>query len=285
MYKTRHAWFFLMPTGILLVTFSLVPAVWAFFLGFTNYNVFQPVEWVGLSNYATLMKDGEFWNALRNTFFFWLLVTPALVVIPVFIAVLVNQKLRGIKIFRLVMYFPFLVSVVVTALLWGWMFQSEGVLNYVLSLFNLGPVGWLTEKSTALPSLAMITIWQGAGYYMLIYLAGLQAIPRHLYESAEIDGAGIWRKQWHITFPMLRPVIFFVAVISTMSAFKEFTLMLVMTEGGPLGATTTVVYLVFEEAFQKLNMGYASAISTILFIIILLLTILNQRLFDRETYI
>ena len=120
---------------------------------------------------------------------------------------------------------------------------------------------------------------------MLIYLAGLQAIPRHLYESAEIDGAGIWRKQWHITFPMLRPVIFFVAVISTMSAFKEFTLMLVMTEGGPLGATTTVVYLVFEEAFQKLNMGYASAISTILFIIILLLTILNQRLFDRETYI
>lgn len=283
MYKAHHAWLFLLPTGILLLTFSLIPAVWAFILGFTSYNVFQPMEWVGLNNYTKLISDDEFWNALWNTFLYWILATPALVVFPVFIAVLVNQKLKGIQVYRLVMYFPFLVSVVVTALLWGWMFQSEGILNYILSLLNVEPVGWLTQRSMAMPSLAMVTVWQGAGYYMLIYLAGLQAIPSNLYEAAEIDGAGFWKKQWHVTFPMLRPVIFFVAVISTMAAFKEFTLMLVMTGGGPLGATKTVVYRVYEEAFEKLNMGYASAISAALFLIILILTVLNQRLFDRGT--
>ncbi|ALS29446.1 sugar ABC transporter permease [Paenibacillus cisolokensis] len=282
MYKTRHAWFFLTPALLLLMAFSIIPAFIAFFLSFTNYNVFQPMDWVGLKNYMAVLRDSEFWNAMKNTFYYWILVTPALVVLPVFLAILVNQKLLGVKVFRLIFYFPVLVSVVVTAFLWQWMFASDGIFNYFLSLLGIEPVKWLTSTKVVMPSLGIVTVWQGLGYYMLFYLAGLQSVPSDLYEAAELDGAGFWRKHLNITFPMLRPMIFFVAVVSTMSAFKEFTLMLTMTQGGPIGASTTVVYLVFEEAFTSLNMGYASAISFLLFAVILVLSMLNQRTLDKE---
>lgn len=275
---------FLIPAGILLATFSLIPAFAALGLSFTEYNVFQQtVEWVGMDNFTRAFKDEQFWNALGNTFYYWILVTPALVVLPVFLAILVNQHLIGIKLFRLTYYFPALVSVVITAILWNWLFASDGIFNYVLSIVGISPVDWLTSRKYVMVSLAMVTIWQGLGYYMLFYLAGLQSVPTDLYEAAELDGAGFWQKHFHITFPMLKPIIFFTAVISTMSAFKEFTLMLTMTEGGPIGASTTVVYLVFERAFKQLDMGYASAISFILFIIILILTLLNKRTLDKAS--
>ncbi|GIN39901.1 MULTISPECIES: carbohydrate ABC transporter permease [Heyndrickxia] len=283
MYKARHAWMFLIPTGILLITFSFLPALAALGLSFTNYNVFQPIEWVGLDNFIRAFKDEEFWRALKNTFYFWILVTPALVVLPIFLAILVNQKLRWIKLFRLTYYFPVLVSVVITAILWNWLFASDGIFNYLLSLVGIHPIDWLTSKGFVMISLAIVTIWQGLGYYMLFYLAGLQSVPTDLYEAAELDGANFWQKHFYITFPMLKPIIFFTAVISTMSAFKEFTLMLTMTNGGPIGASTTVVYLVFEKAFKQLDMGYASAISFILFIIILILTLLNKRSLDKAS--
>lgn len=282
MYKTRHAWFFLTPTLLLLFTFSLLPAIMAFFLSFTTYNIFQPTQWVGVDNYIAAFKDPNFWNAMTNTFYYWILVTPALIIFPIFVAILVNQALIGIKIYRLVFYFPVLVSVVVTAFLWQWMFQSDGIFNYILSLFGLDPVKWLTSKNMVMPSLAIVTIWQGLGYYMLFYLAGLQSVSQDLYEAAELDGAGFFRKHFSITLPLLRPIIFFVAVMSTMSAFKEFTLMLTMTEGGPLKASTTVVYMVFEKAFVNLEMGYASAISFILFAVILILSIINRSLIEKE---
>ena len=283
MYKASHAWMFLIPTGILLITFSFLPALAALGLSFTNYNVFQPIEWVGLDNFIRAFKDEEFWRALKNTFYFWILVTPALVVLPIFLAILVNQKLRLIKLFRLTYYFPVLVSVVITAILWNWLFASDGIFNYLLSLVGIHPIDWLTSKGFVMISLAIVTIWQGLGYYMLFYLAGLQSVPTDLYEAAELDGANFWQKHFYITFPMLKPIIFFTAVISTMSAFKEFTLMLTMTNGGPIGASTTVVYLVFEKAFKQLDMGYASAISFILFIIILILTLLNKRSLDKAS--
>lgn len=283
MYKERHAWYFLAIPALLLLTFSLIPAVWAMVLSFTNYNVFQPMEWVGLDNFTRAFKDAKFGQAIGNTFYYWLLATPALVVLPVFVAVLVNQQIPLINFFRLTYYFPFLVSVVVTALLWKMMFREDGIINYLLSVVGIEPMKWLTSSQFAMPSLGIITIWQGIGYYMLIYLAGLQAIPKDLYEAAEIDGAGFWRKQINITFPMLRPIIFFIAVVSTLSAFREFTLMMVMTDGGPLYATTTVVYLVYKEAFESLDMGYASALSFILFVIILIITVLNRTFFERGT--
>lgn len=285
MYKARHAWLFLLIPGIFLIIFTLIPTIGALGLSFTNYSVFAPTKWLGLQNYTKILSDAEFWNAVKTTISYWLMVTPALVVLPVFLAILVNREIKGIAVYRLIYYFPVLVSVVVTAMLWKWMFQTDGIINYALSIFGVAPKAWLTSKTLVIPSLAMVTVWQGLGYYMLFYLSGLQTVPNELYEAADIEGASFWDKQWHITFPLLRPVIFFVAVVSTMSAFKEFTLMLTMTEGGPIGASTTVVFLVFEKAFEQLQMGYASAISCILFIIILLITILNQKLLDKDNQV
>ncbi|GEL77063.1 carbohydrate ABC transporter permease [Tenuibacillus multivorans] len=283
MYKARHAWLFLSIPLLLLLVFTFLPSIAALALSFTNYNVFQPseTEFIGFDHYIRAFQDPVFRETILNTVYYWLLVTPALVILPIFVAILVNQKLRGIKIFRLIFYFPVLVSVVITAILWQWMFSTDGMINYFLSLFNIDKVRWLTNTSTAMPALAVVTIWQGFGYYMLFYLAALQGVPQDLYEACELDGASFWQKHLYVTIPMIKPMIFFVAVISTMSAFKEFTLMLTMTDGGPLNSTTTAVFLVYKEAFERLDMGYASAISFILFIIILVITLINQRMLDR----
>lgn len=282
MYKARHAWGFLSLPLLLLLLFTFIPTIAAFVLSFTNYNVFRPMEFVGLTNYIDAFKDATFRKAMFNTVYYWLLVTPALVILPIFVAILVNQKLRGVKIFRLIFYFPTLVSVVVTAILFTWMFAEQGIINYLFSIVGIDPIGWLTNTFTAMPALAIVTIWQGFGYYMLFYLAALQGVPNDLYEAAELDGASSWKKHLHITIPMIKPMIFFVAVISTMGAFKEFTLMLTMTNGGPLSSTTTAVFLVFKEAFTNLEMGYASAISFILFVFILIITLINQKLLDNN---
>lgn len=282
MYKTYHAWLFLLIPGIFILAFTLIPAVAALVLSFTNYNVFSPVNWTGLENYLKLFQDKSFWSAMKNTVTYWLLVTPALTILPILLAVLVNREIKGISLYRLIYYFPVLVSVVVTAMLWKWMFQEDGIINYAVSLIGVSPVKWLTRRTTVLPSLGIVTIWQGLGYYMLFYLAGLQSISNELYESADIEGASFWKKQLYITLPLLKPVIFFVTVVSTMSAFKQFTLMMTMTNGGPLGASTTVVYLIYKKAFEQLDMGYASAISFVLFLIILILTLINQKFLDKD---
>ncbi|HEX7063686.1 MAG TPA: sugar ABC transporter permease [Bacillales bacterium] len=282
MYRPRHPVMFLFVPLLLLLVFTLLPGIAALGLSFTDYNVLQPAKWVGFANYIHALSDPKFWRSLLNTVYYWILVTPILVVFPIFVAVLANQKVKGIRVFRLVFYFPVLVSIVVTAILWRWMFNVDGIINFVLSIFGINQIQWLSDPHWVIPSLAIVTIWQGFGYYSLFYLAGLQSIPKDLYEAAELDGAGFFKKQFHITIPMLRPIIFFVAVISTLGAFKEFTLMLTMTDGGPLGASTTVVLMVFKEAFQNLQMGYASAISFILFFIILILTLVNQKLIDRN---
>src|SRR5690625_2713844 len=282
MYKTRHAWAFLLPAVILLLIFSIIPIFWVIYLGFTDYNVFTPAEFNGVENYKKLFTDPRFKKALGNTLYYWVLVTPGITISSLLLAVLVNQKLVGIQLYRLAYYFPFLVSVVITALLWKWMFATDGIFNYVFSLIGIGPIKWLTSENISMISVAIVTIWQGLGYYMLIYLAALQSVSKELYEAAEIDGAGFWRKQWHVTIPALRPVILFVSVISTMGAFKEFTLMLVMTGGGPVNSTTTLVYLVYKEAFENINMGYASAIATVLFIIILIITVINIKVQEQQ---
>lgn len=282
MYKTRTAWAFLAIPLLFLLVFTFIPAFAALGLSFTNYNVFNPVEFVGLKNYLGIFRDREFMSALKNTIFYWMMTTPILVILPIFLAILVNNKLKGVKLFRLIFYFPTLVSVVVTAILWRWMFAQEGIINYFLTVIGINPISWLTNPNTALPALAFVTIWQGMGYYMLFYLAALQSVPQDLYEAAELDGANFWHKHFKITLPMIRPTIFFIAVISTMGAFKEFTLMLSMTGGGPINSTTTVVYLVYQEAFQNLDMGNASAISMVLFAILLVLTLINQKILDKD---
>src|SRR5699024_3153149 len=264
MYKTRHAYLFLLIPMLFLLIFTILPSIGALYLSFTKYNVFQPIEWIGLDNYIKALTNAKCLQAMKNTVNIRALVTPGLVILPIFVPVLINQKRSALQYFRLIYYFPVLVSVVVTAFLWRWMFNVDGIMNFFLNMFGIDSIGWLADPKWVIPSLAVVTISQGFGYYALFYLAGLQSIPKDLYESADLDGANFFQKTIYITIPMLRRIIFFVAVVSTMSAFKELTLMLTMTNGGPLGASTTVVLLVFKEAFENLNMGYASAISFLL---------------------
>jgi putative chitobiose transport system permease protein len=262
-----------------LGTLVLYPALKAVWMSFTDYNLITEPHFVGLANYARLWTDPAFWGALRNTLLYLVVVVPVLVVAPIFLALLVNRSLPGIAFFRAAIYLPVVTSLVISALVWKWVYEERGLLNHFLLATGLtrDPVAFLADPARALFAVMAVTVWSGMGYYMVIYLAGLQAIPRHLYEAAEVEGVSRWQQTLHITIPMLRPSIAVVAVMSSISAMKVFEEVYVMTQGGPLDATKTLVFLIYESAFVEFEMGYASAIGVVLFTLTLVLSLLNLR--------
>jgi putative chitobiose transport system permease protein len=273
------------PAALILGVFLVLPVAMAFYLSFTRYNVLTPAVWTGLANYQRLLSDPVFWKSLLNAVLFLLGVVPALVILPLFLAVLVNRSLPGISFFRAAYYLPVVVSMVVAGLMWKWIFAENGMLNYLLMAVLPGlikaPIPWLSQPETALLAVMAVTVWKGLGYYMVIYLAGLQTIPQDIYESAALDGATAWQQTTRLTMPLLLPSIAFVAIVSSISALKAFTEIYVMTKGGPLNSTTTVVYYLYEQAFENLNMGYANAVGMVLFVIILVFSIVNLRFFEQ----
>lgn len=276
---------FVAPAALILGVFLVLPVAMAFYLSFTKYNALTPAVWTGLANYQRLFGDPLFWKALVNSVLFLVGVVPALVILPLFLAVLVNTKLPGISFFRAAYYLPVVISMVVAGLMWKWIFAENGMLNYVLQSalpwLMKAPLPWLTLPQTALMAVMAVTVWKGLGYYMVIYLAGLQTIPSDIYESAALDGATAWQQTTRLTIPLLLPSIAFVAIVSSISALKVFTEIYVMTKGGPINATTTVVYYLYTQAFENLNMGYANAVGMVLFVIILIFSILNLRFFEQ----
>jgi putative chitobiose transport system permease protein len=199
--------------------------------------------------------------------------------LPLGLAILVNQKLRGITWFRMAYYTPVIISIVVAGIAWKALYASNGILNQILALLGFSDgIPWLTSPNLALWSVMVVTVWKGLGYYMVIYLAGLQAIPQELYEAGAIDGADGWRQHWDITIPLMRPYCFLVGVLSSISALKVFEEVYIMTQGGPLNASKTVVYYVYERAFQDLEMNYASAIGLVLFLVIFIFSVINLKL-------
>lgn len=287
-YRLRNPlvpYMFLAPAVVFFLIFSLIPVFQALYYSFTDYNMLTVPEWVGLKNYKAVLNDKLFYKTLKNSFSFFLGTTPFLVVIPIFVAILVNRTLKGIKIFRTIYYFPVVVTTVITGTMWQWLFQEKGFINFILIKLNTisQEAHWLTSPNTTLNCLKVITIWSGIGYYMVIYLAGLQSIPEELYESATIDGAGIIKKHLKITIPLLVPSISIVSIMSTMGAIKAFELMYIMTKGGPLDSTKTIVYYLYESAFQDLRMGYASAVGFIIFAIIFVISLLNIIVSETKT--
>jgi putative chitobiose transport system permease protein len=270
---------FLLPACIVLGSLVLYPALKAVWMSFTDYNLINAPHFVGLANYTRLGSDPAFWSALRNTLLYLAVVVPVLVVAPIFLALLVNRSLPGIAFFRAAIYLPVVTSLVISALVWKWVYEERGLLNHFLLATGLtrDPVAFLADPAHALFAVMAVTVWSGMGYYMVIYLAGLQAIPRHLYDAAEVEGVSRWQQTLHITIPMLRPSIAVVAVMSSISAMKVFEEVYVMTQGGPLDATKTLVFLIYESAFVEFEMGYASAIGVVLFAITLVLSLLNLR--------
>lgn len=258
------------------ILFSGGPILASLFFSFTNWTGLTSMEWIGLGNFKELLfEDKLFWTATRNTFFYSFGAVTLGTMGALFVAILMNQNLPGTTLLRVIYYLPSIASGVAISILWIWLFNPQsGLVNYALSLIGIeGPL-WLASPTWALPALVIKSLW-GIGANMIILLAGLQAIPHSLYEAAKIDGANQAQEFRHVTLPMLSPVLFFVLIISTINSFQILTDVLVMTQGGPGTSTYVYVYMIYQNAFQYLKMGYASALAWILFIIILGLTLLQ----------
>ncbi len=268
---------FLLPAIAFLCLTSFLPVFQAIYLSFTNYDFVGSPDFIGWKNYLNLWKDQTFWKTLGNTLTYLIFAVPSLVIFPLALAILVNQKLRSIKFFRAIYYFPVIVSVVVAGIAWKWVYAQNGILNYFLSTISFQDIKipWLTDPKTAIFAIIAVVIWRGVGYYMVIYLAGLQAIPADLYEAAAIDGSDGWQRHFDITIPLMKPYIILVAVISSIGAMKVFEEVYIMSQGGPANSTKTVVYYLYDKGFTSLEMGYASAIGVFLFLIIFIISILT----------
>lgn len=281
--KAYTPYLFLLPALAFMGVFLFYPIVDVFRLSFTNYNMITEAQLVGLDNYNQLFNDPLFWKTLKNSFIYLIGVVPILVIAPIFLAILVNNKLKGIKWFRAAYYIPVVTSMVVVGIMWKWLYQGNGILNYILQSVGIinNQINWLTDPDIALYSVMAVTVWKGLGYYMVIYLSGLQSIPQELYEVSEIDGASWWQKHIHVTIPLLRPSIMLVTILSSIAAMKVFTEVYVMTKGGPLNSSKTLVYYIYQMAFENLNLGYAAAMGFVLFIIIFILSFFNIKLMDQ----
>lgn len=264
-----------------MVMFLVIPVLLSFTLGFTNARLGASAspEFVGFTNFLRALRDDPtFWDALRNIMVFVLVVVPLQGGLALALAVLINQKLRGITAFRVLFFMPVVTSMVVVAMLWKFMYQREGLIN---SLFGFD-VDWLNDPSTALPAVIVMSVWQGVGFHMIIWLAGLQTINQELYEAASIDGAGPWQQFRQVTLPGLRPTFVFVFITITISAFSLFVQIDVMTSGGPSNATTTLVYHIIQMGSGRGDVGYASALSLIFFVIVLMVTLIQRALTKEE---
>jgi putative chitobiose transport system permease protein len=278
--RTATAWGFLTPALVLIGLSVLIPAAMALVMSFSQagLDVSEPLRFVGLANIRRLLADPMFFRVTGTTFLYLLGVVPPIVVGALALAVLVNRQLPGIHWFRGALYTPVLVSIVVAAIAFRWIYAENGLINgWLTALFggSFDPIGFLTSPLLALPSVMLVTLWKGLGYYMVIFLAGLQGISPDLYEAAALDGSEGLRKHLDITLPLLRPYITLVAVISAIASTKVFEEVYLMTQGGPADSTRTLVYYVYDQAFAELEISYACTIGLALFLIVLLLSLVR----------
>lgn len=273
---------FLLPALVILGLTVFWPAIQAFYLSFTRYeyDLTQAPQWIGLANFKRLWADSVFRKTMANTFLYLIVVVPILVTVPLGLAILVNRNLRGINWFRASFYMPVVISMVVAGIAWRPIYAENGIFNQFLAQLGLKQgIAWLANPKVAIFSVMAVTVWKGLGYYMVIYLAGLQSIPAELYEAAALDGSDGVLKHWDITVPLMRPYLVLVAVISAISAAKVFDEVYILTPGGgALNSSKTVVYYLYEQAISELEISYACTIGLVLFLVILVLSLLNLKL-------
>ena len=274
---------FLLPNLIGFLIFTAIPVGAAFVLAFYDYDLLLGASWAGLENFREMFTvDRVFRAALFNTVYFTAVSVPLSVVLGLATAILVNQALRGIVIFRSIFLLPYVTVTVALSLVWKWLYLPDiGLINSVLGAVGIDGPAWLTSQIWAMPALILMSVWKGFGYNMVIFLAGLQGIPDHLYDAAKVDGATAWRRFLNVTLPLLSPTTFFVVVISVISSFQVFDQALIMTNGGPGTATTTLVLYIYQKGFQSFDMGYAAAVALVLFAVIFVFTVV-QFLFQRR---
>lgn len=271
------------PACVLLLVFILIPIALTFALAFTNARLISPTgpSFIGLDNFTRLFNDPVFWKSLRNTVLFAVFVVPIQAGFALVLALLINVKIRGVNFFRTVYFLPVVTSMVVISLLWKFMYQPDGLINGMLAIIGIDGPDWLGNSSTALASILFMSVWQGVGFHMVIWLSGLQTISQDMYEASSIDGANPWQNFWFITWPALRQTRTFILITITIQAFALFTQIQVMTQGGPLDSTTTIVYQAVRTGFEQQQTGYASAISLIFFLLVLAVSLV-QRYLTRD---
>lgn len=274
---------FIIPAGVVLITFFFLPFFQSLYLTLFSYryDIYNP-EFVGLANYSQLFQSPEFYHSLLNSVLYLIIAVPPLVFIPLVIAIVINQQLRGITLFRALIYIPVVISIVEAGIAWKWLYSSSGPLNYLISLLGVSPLGYLTDPNIALFSVIVVTIWKGLGYYMVIYLAALSSVPQELYDAALTDGANSITKHLHVTIPHVAPAMALVSVISSISAMKVFVEIYVMTQGGPVNSTKTVVYYIYQKAFENLDFGYASTAGVVLLVITLIFSVINMKFLEKR---
>lgn len=284
-YKKYVPYLFILPALIILTVFFFIPFFQTIGLSFYDYSksIYSP-SFAGLQNYTDILHSALFYKVMWNTFMFLILAVPFLVIFPLFLAILINQKIRGITLYKILIYLPVIVSIVVAAIAFKWLYAQEGILNYFVTACGFKSVGWLTDSRFSLLSVAIVTIWKGVGYYMMIYLAALMSVPQELYEACDIDGASFLRKHLTVTIPQILPTIALVSTISIISAMKVFVEIYVMTKGGPLNSSKTIVYYIYERAFENLDLGYASALAVILLVVIMVFSLINIFVFEKDKY-
>lgn len=287
--ETLAAWSFCAIPLLFLFIFLITPFIVAFVISFTDLRLISnpnlPTQFVVFRNFLRLFNSSSFHQALWNNILFVLVVVPLQTFLALLLAVLVNQKLRFINLFRTIYFSPVVTTMVVVSIVWYLLYNpGEGLINQFISFISfgkLGPYNWLNDTSLVLPAIMILSIWQGVGFQMVIYLAGLQTIPHELYEAGWVDGANSWQQFWQITIPQLRNTTIFVVISTTILAFKLFTQVWVMTKGGPQGASKTIIVLLYQEGFTMLRVGYASAIGVLFFLIVLCVSIF-QRIYLKE---
>lgn len=307
---TIEPYLYILPALIIVIAFRTIPILSSFAASFMDYDIGGFHGFVGFSNYQRMLTDARFWQSVMNTVFYVIFVVPIGIMFPLFLAMLLRGKLAGKSIYRTIYFLPVVTSAVAISVVWTWLYNPEaGPVNQVITLFGGEPLMWLREPrgifemilsplgihpkgvlagpSLALVSLTIVSVWKSAGYNTVLFLAGLENIPNTYYEAAKLDGARTWGVFRHITWPLLTPTTYYVLIMSTIISFKTFALVYVMTPppgGGPLGTTNVMVFYLFQKAFDRFDIGYASAISVFLFLILLGLTIIQRRVAGRKVH-
>ncbi|KLV26376.1 sugar ABC transporter permease [Niallia circulans] len=284
--KNANLWGFLFisPQLLGLLFFSLVPLIYAFYLSFTDWSGFGSSSFIGISNYINQINNPDFWKAMVNTIYYMFLVVPIGIALALILAVALN-KVKGKAIYRVFFFMPVVTSSVSVGVIFMWILNGDfGILNELLSYIGITGPHWLTDTKWVIPSIALLSIWWGLGYNMVIFLAGLQGISRSYYEAAEMDGANAIQKFRHITLPLLTPTTFFVTIMTIISSFQVFDQAFVMTNGGPAKASYTIVFHIYDQAFVDFTMGKSAAASMILFVIILIFTLIQFKFQKRWVF-
>lgn len=273
------------PAMAVFGVFILYPIFYMIYLSFFDWNLIGEMKYIGMENYTDMLSDKDFWQVLGNSVYYMVMVVIFQMILSLLLAAYLNRNTRVNRILQSIAFTPYITSMVSVAFIWMWLMDSDyGLLNYLLSLIGLGPVGWLSDPKVAMNSLVLVSVWKGLGYNTIIIISAMQSVPGYLYEAAALDKTPRWKAFWKITLPMISPTLFFLALMNIIAALKVFETVNIMTQGGPMNSTNTLVYNIYQYGFDYFKIGYASALGVALMVVIGFFTLIYFRVLSKRVY-